>query len=173
MMEFYIILIFITTILFIPTLYAFLIGAPIALTSKSRIEEIIKKAEIKRGDKFYELGTGTGRVMVIMAKYRQIKVIGFELSPVFYFITWLNLKINGIKNYKLYLKNFFNANINEADIVFCFLIPKTMEKLKDKFIKELKPETKIISFAFQIKGWVPYAVIQGGRKPPVYFYKIK
>ncbi len=71
------------------------------------------------------------------------------------------------------MKNFFNANINEADIVFCFLIPKTMEKLKDKFIKELKPETKIISFAFQIKGWVPYAVIQGGRKPPVYFYKIK
>lgn len=46
-----------------------------------------------------------------------------------------------------------------------------MEKLKEKFLKELKPETKIISYAFEIKNWTPYVIIKRNRKLPIYFYK--
>ena len=49
---------------------------------------------------------------------------------------------------------------------------KTMEKLKDKLLKELKSGTKIISYTFEIKGWMPYAIIEENKKLPVYFYKI-
>lgn len=76
-----------------------------------------------------------------------------------------------IKNYKLYYKNFFNADLKEADVIFCFLMSKTMEKLKDKFLNELKSETKIISYAFEIKDWMPYAIIRKNGKLPIYFYK--
>lgn len=74
------IIILILLILIIPTAYASLIGAPIALTSNSQIDEIIKTADIKNGEIFYELGTGTGRIITAFAKNRNIKVIGFELS---------------------------------------------------------------------------------------------
>lgn len=97
--------------------------------------------------------------------------MGFELSPIFYLITLLNLKLHSVKDYRLYYKNFFNANLRKADIIFCFLMPKTMEKLKDKFIKELKSGTKIISYAFEIKDWKPYAVIKKYKKLPIYFYQ--
>lgn len=117
------ILLLIFLILLIPTAYAGIIGAPIAITSKSRIREIIRLAEIKPDDKFYELGSGTGRVMVVVAKHSKAEVVGFELSPIFYFITLINLKVNRIKKYKLFLKNFQNADLEEADIIFCFLIP--------------------------------------------------
>jgi len=160
-------------ILAIPTAYAAVIGAPLVLTSKSRVREIIDKAEIKEGDKFYELGTGTGRVMVAVAKYSGAKVIGIELSPLFYLITILNLKINRVKKYELFLENFFKSDLRGADIIFCFLIPRTMVKLKEKFSKELEPGAKVISFAFPIEGWVPYEIIRGGKKPSVYFYRTK
>ena len=164
-------IIIILLILLIPTAYVSIIGAPIALTDKSLINGVIKTADVKDGDIFYELGTGTGRMMAVFAKNKSMKVIGFELSPIFYLITLLNLKLHRIKNYELYYKNFFNADFKEANIIFCFLMPKTMGKLKEKFLKELKPETKIISYAFEIKNWTPYMIIKENKKLPIYFYK--
>lgn len=165
------ILVIIILVLLIPTIYAAIIGAPIAVTSKLRVRQIIKTAEIKPNDKFYELGTGTGRVIVSAAKFSKAMVVGFELSPIFYLITLFNLKIHGVKKYKIFLKDFFSANLENADVVFCFLMPRTIERLKKKLEKELKPGTRVISYAFEIKNWTPYAIIQGNRKLPVYFYK--
>ncbi len=159
--------------LIIPTAYASAIGAPIALTPKSQIEKIIKIANLKNGELFYELGTGNGRIITAFAKNRNIKVVGFELSPIFYLITLLNLKRLRIKNYKLYYKNFFNVDLSKADTIFCFLMPKTMEKLKKKFIRELKPKTKIISYAFEIKGWTPQTIIKQNKKLFTYLYQIE
>lgn len=155
----------------IPTAYAAIIGAPLLITSKLRIKDILNRAGIKDGDKFYELGTGTGRVMVAVANHTGAEVIGVELSPIFYFVTLLNLKINRVKNYKLYLSNFFKVNFGDADAVFCFLIPKSMNKLAKKFNSELKPGAKIISFAFPIECWIPYKTIGGDNEPRIYFYK--
>ena len=47
-----------------------------------------------------------------------------------------------------------------------------MEKLKNKFLKELKSEARIISYAFEIRDWTPYMIIKEKRKLPIYFYKI-
>lgn len=167
------ILLLILLILMIPTAYAATIGAPIAVTSKNGIRKIAEKLKLKPGDNFYELGAGTGRVMIGIAKASNAKVIGFELSPIFYWITLINLKINKVKNYKLYFKNFFTVDLNEADAVFCFLMPKTLEKIKKKFQTELKPGTRIISYAFAINGWAPFAVIKEDRELPIYFYEIQ
>lgn len=159
-------------ILLLPTAYAAIIGAPIVLTKKSLIAEIIKNSNFKNGETFYELGTGTGKIMAAVAQ-KGIKTVGFELSPIFYLITLLNLKLRGAKNYELYRKNFFKEDLSGADVLFCFLTPKAMDKLKSKFLEELKPGAKIISYVFKIKDWSPYAVIKENGKAPLYFYQIK
>ena len=160
-------------VLLIPTIYAAVIGAPPAPTHKSRIKQIIKIAKIQPSDKFYELGSGTGRVMIEVARKTGAEVIGFELSPIFYFITLFNLKLHGIKRFKLFFGNFLRADFKKADVVFCFLMPNTMDRLRKKFKQELRPGTRIISYIFEIKNWIPYAVIKDNKKPPVYFYKIE
>ena len=40
----------------------------------------------------------------------------------------------------------------------CYLYPGAMRQLKEKFIKELKPGTMIISNTFAIPGWIPQQV---------------
>ncbi len=165
------ILLLVLLIVIIPTAVAAIIGAPLALTRKRQVKDIIKKAALKPGQIFYELGCGTGRMMIAFSKQANIRVIGFELSPLFYIFSLLNLKIHRVKNYELYLKDFFGANLNKADIVFCFLMPKALAKLRSKFEKELKPGAKIISPGFKIKGWHPYLVIKDSKNLPVYFYR--
>ncbi len=68
-------------IIILPTIYAALIGVPPAFTDNSLIQDIIKNSKLKKDEVFYELGTGTGRMITAVSKRQNIKVVGFELSP--------------------------------------------------------------------------------------------
>ncbi len=127
---------------------------------------------MEQGDKFYDLGSGTGRVLIAAARRSKAEVTGIELSPIFYLITILNFRLNNIIKYELRLEDFFKSDLRKADVVFFFLTPKAIERLKNKLTKELKPGAKVISFAFHIEGWAPYRVISGGNMPSAYFYRI-
>ena len=87
------------------------------------------------------------------------------------FFAKINLWFHKIKN-TIYIENFYKQDLSHADIIFCFLTPPTMLKLRDKFEKELKPGTKIISYAFHIEGWQPKKIIQNGYPGKVFLYKI-
>ena len=166
------ILLILILLVLLPTAVAGVIGAPLAITNKEALAQAIKKAGIAPGDKFYDLGCGTGRVLKEVAKETGAEVVGFELSPIYYLIAWFNLKINRVKNYKLYLRNFYQANLSDADIVFCFLMPKTLSKLKTKLETELKPGAKVISYCFEIPGWPASKVIKKDKQLPVYIYQL-
>lgn len=51
--------------------------------------------------------------------------------------------------------DFFRADLHTAEVVFCFFTPESMERLKTKFVQELKPFALVISYSFPIPGWQP------------------
>jgi predicted RNA methylase len=168
-------LIIITAILFLivvasRTIYGFVIGAPILFSPKKAVIEALTECQVKPGENFYDLGSGTGRSMLIAAKKFNLNIYGFELSPPLALIAKCNLWLHGIRKSTIYLKNFYLEDLNNADIVFCFLTPKAMLKLREKFEKELKPGTKIISYAFSIPDWIPEKVIVNGSPGKIFCY---
>jgi len=165
-----ILLIVVALLILLPTLYASVIAAPLAITSRRVISDIVNAVQLSRGEKFYELGTGTGRVSAVFGK-KGANVVGYELSPLYFLITWLNLKLRGVQGAALRYGNFFNADLSDADIVFCFLMPKAMDRLREKFDKELKRGARVVSYAFPIEGYEPYAVIRRPKTPAVFFYR--
>jgi hypothetical protein len=76
--------------------------------------------------------------------------IGYELNPILFIVSFfLTFKYRG--KIKIYLKNFWNAELPEADGVFTFLLSRQMRKLDDKLeIYPYKP-IKLVSFAFKIQ----------------------
>lgn len=155
------------------TIYGFIIGAPILCSSKRAVLAALQYAQIKPGKNFYELGMGTGKILILAKKHFRVRPTGFELSPFLYLIAKINLWIHGVKNTKLLMKNFYKENLREADVIFCFLTPHAMEKLKPKFEQELKKDTRIISYAFSIKGWEPEKTITSYPRAKVFIYRIK
>lgn len=143
------------------TFYSFFIGAPYFKTPKKAIRELLAAAQIKPGQKFYDLGAGDGKVLIIAEKEFAALAIGFELAPIVYVMARLNLFFHGVKHARLYCRNFYKQNLSEADIVFCFLSLHAMAKLEPKFEQELKTGTKVISYSFSIHGWQPKKVIEG------------
>jgi SAM-dependent methyltransferase len=143
------------------TFYSFFIGAPYFKTPKKAIREIFGLAQIKPGQKLYDLGAGDGKALIIAEKEFGAKAVGFELAPIIYAMARLNLFFHGIKKVRLYCKNFYNQDLSDADIVFCFLSIHAMARLEPKFKKELRPGAKIISYSFSLHGWTPKKVIEG------------
>lgn len=109
----------------------------------------------------YELGSGWGTLAFSLAKhYPQCQVIGYESSPVPY---WISLGLSWLtqnNNLRLVKQDFFQAHLQDAALVVCYLFPGAMSKLKQKFEKELPPETWVISNTFVVPGWEPLEIYQ-------------
>lgn len=99
-----------------------------------------------------DLGSGWGGVLATLSKlFPNSKITGYELSPWPFLYSSVRL-FSKRKKIQIMRKDFFDNDISSADIIFCYLSPYHMDKLKEKFAT--LPDGKcIISCAFPILGW--------------------
>lgn len=132
-------------------------------------------AEIKKGDTLYDLGSGDGRI-VVSGALRGANSVGVEMDPIKVLYSRLFIKAMRLnKTAKIIGKDLFQVNLKDADVITLFLLQDTNQKLKDKFKKELKKGTKIISYAFTLEDMKPEKTYLNTDTNfgPIYLYKIK
>lgn len=151
---------------------AHFLGAPFVPSSKKDIDEILKVAKLNKGQVFIEPGSGDGRVVISAVKNYGVIGIGVEVHPFLLFYSKLSAKLNKV-SVQFKAENFFNTNYKKVDVIYLFLFPKTLKKLKEKFIKECRKNTLIISHGFKIEGFEKYLINTIERKVyNTYFYKL-
>jgi len=129
--------------------------------------------EIRNG-KVYELGSGWGTLAFPLAKkLSRYEIVGYENSPIPFFVSKLLHLFMRLPNLKLFHQDFYQATLTDASLIICYLYPGAMKNLKDKFEKELKPGTLIISNTFAIHGWKPFRVeeVADIYRTKIYFYR--
>lgn len=120
-------------------------------TNARRARLICKLAKITEKDIVYDLGSGDGTLLLIAAKEFGAKAVGVEIDPLRVWISKILILFAGQrKKVKIVRKNFFDAEIKDATVVFMYLIPKALARLKPKLLKELKPGTRIVTFVYKI-----------------------
>jgi len=146
-------------------------GAPFVPTPKEAVEAGLDLAQVKNGDTLVDIGAGDGRVLVAAAK-RGAKIIGYELSPFLWLLAVIALLRNGVKG-SVKLRDGFAANMSDVNVLFLFLMPKTLPNLMKEIKSKLRPGTRIVTYTFPIKDWVADEEknIEGvGR---VYLYRVR
>lgn len=124
--------------------------APWWKTNKKIARAACKLAHISSKDTVYELGSGDGTFLTIAAKEFGAKGVGIEIDPLRYWFSKIKFKINGLdRKIKIIKKNFHDVNISSATVVFVYLVPKALGRLKPKFLKELKKGTLLVSFRYK------------------------
>jgi len=131
--------------------YGGLSAAPWLPTFNKDIKRILELVDIKKGDVFYDLGCGDGRVLRL-ASSQGAEAIGFEVSLLPFVIAHIK-KIFTKDKFTIKFKSFWDVDLQDADIVYIYLLPKSYPKLKEKLKKELKKGTKIITSTWKIEGW--------------------
>ncbi len=124
---------------------AFISGAPFVPTKRAAAASMIRLAGIKKGMKIYDLGSGNGKLLLLAAE-RGARAVGYEINP-------LLVLLSNLRGARTRWKNFWKADISDADVVFVYLLPTHMEKLKQKLKKEVKKGTIIVSNSFIFPGW--------------------
>jgi hypothetical protein len=125
-----------------------LLGVPYVPTPKAIREAMLNLAELQSGDMVYDLGAGDGRLL-IAAKRRclGIRARGYELvTPVWLLgklLLWWTKTDAG-----WHREDAFRAPLNDADVVFLYLMPNLMRKLEPVLDRELRPGTRVVSHAF-------------------------
>ncbi len=145
--------------------------APYINTNQQTINTIISEINIIDQATVYELGCGNaGFLQLLSKKYPQTKLIGFEYAWLPWLIANTQIKLRGIKNIQILHKNFFMFDLKKANVIYCYLNPASMQKLKEKFLAECPSHTQIISNQFPIPGWTPKKIINNN-KNKIYFYQ--
>lgn len=143
--------------------------APWWKTSKETARDACRLAGINSRDVVYELGSGDGTFLLTAAREFGAKGIGIEIDLLRYFIAALTIRIIRAQNkVRIKRKNFFDEDISLATVLFVYLVPKTLNRLKPKFLKELKKGTRIVSYRYKMD--LPF--VKEDSKNRLYLYKI-
>ncbi len=147
--------------------------APFYSTRKKIISAIIDKIEIKESDRVVELGCGkAGFLQAVRQKFPKAQLIGYEYSLLPYLIAQIQ---NSFKKNNLDIQrvNFFKTDLSKADIIYCYLSIRTMKDLENKFLKECKQGTRIVSYMFELPNTKPIEIQNIAKGEKVYHYIIE
>lgn len=144
--------------------------APWWKTSKNKARILWKLGEVKKGDRVYELGSGNGTALIVAAREFDAECVGIEIDPIRIWYSRFFVMINRLsKKIKIFRKNFFEVDLSDATVVYAYLVPKTLERLKQKFLKELKPGTRVLSYHYPIT-YLP--LVASDKKNEMYLYEV-
>ncbi|MBI3956911.1 MAG: class I SAM-dependent methyltransferase [Candidatus Kerfeldbacteria bacterium] len=132
--------------------WAGLRAAPWVPTRERDIRRMLDLAELKRGERLVDLGCGDGRVLTFAARDYGALATGYEISLLPYLVAKLRCLFHPSLQRQLDVRyrDFYRVSLSEADVVFCFLTPMAMKRLKTKFVQELKPGARVVSYAFAL-----------------------
>jgi SAM-dependent methyltransferase len=134
-------------------------GAPWHPLSDENINRIIKFASLKPGEKFYDLGSGDGRVLIAASKKRFVRGVGVEIDPIKvwlsrYFVITEKLS----EKIRIHRGNMFDFDVSQADVIYLYLTHQALDRLFPEILDRMKPSARIICYRFCIRNLEPTKV---------------
>ena len=136
------------------------------------VAEMLRVADVKKGDVVYDLGCGDGRIVITAAQKYGVRGVGIDIDPQRIAEANENARKAGVTDRVRFINgDLFEADISEATVVTLYLLDSLNEKLRPKLLRELKPGTRIVSHSFRMGDWEPEKTIDvQGRT--IYFWTI-
>lgn len=144
-------------------------------TNTKKAEAGGKLAKITPKDIVYELGSGDSNFLVAVSKKYGARGVGIEIDLARHLTAKLNVMKNKLSD-KIELErgNFFEFKLNRATVIFVYLVPRVLEKLKPKLIRELAKGTRVVSYKYRYKleKKDKLKFVSADKKNEMYLYKI-
>lgn len=144
------------------------VGGAWSPTPMAVIRRMVEISRLQAGETLYDLGAGDGRVLLYAARHHGALAVGIEIDPLKCWLIRLRARIAGVPDkVRVECANFFVTDLSGADVVFSYLSPVSMERLREKFVQELRPGARVVSYRRSIPGWRPDIVEDG-----IYVYTV-
>lgn len=123
---------------------------------KTVMMRLFQMSDLRAGDVFYDLGCGDGRVVVEAVKMFGLRGKGVDIDPARILQSRERASKAGVAGKTTFLnESFFDTDITDATVVFAFLNNDLNRKLRPRFLRLLKPGTRIIMHTHDMGEWQP------------------
>lgn len=123
------------------------------------VREALKLACVSEGDMICDLGAGDGRVVIIAAKEKGARGIAVEANRVLCGLIEALAKLHGVNDkIEILCDSYYNADISRASVLYLYLYPSILNKLREKIEKEVRNGTRIVVLDFAFMNWIPILV---------------
>jgi len=141
-------------------------------TPQEVVEDMLRLANVQKGDVLYDLGSGDGRIAITAARKYGIKATGIDIDPERIREANENAKKAGVPDLvKFRQENLFSADFKDATVITLYLLPDLNVKLRPKLWNELKPGTRIVSHQFEMGAWKPEKRLESNGRT-IYFWTV-
>jgi hypothetical protein len=136
-------------------------AGPYVPSPQSVVSDMLRYAEVGPKDFLSDLGSGDGRIVLTAAKVFGARGFGVEIKDDLVRRSNESAEKEGLAGRVKFLKqDLFTTDLSQASVITMYLLPDTVNLLKDKFIRELRPGTRILSHDYPLTGWIPEKYVQ-------------
>ena len=113
------------------------------------VHKMLKMAKVGPGDVVYDLGCGDGRMVIAAARKYGARAVGIEIDPLRYAWCRMLVAVLGLRDrVRIVFGDFYKQSLQDADVVTCYLLQSTNNKLQAKFKQELRPDARVVTNYF-------------------------
>jgi hypothetical protein len=136
-------------------------AGPYVPSPQSVVSDMLRYAEVGPNDFLIDLGSGDGRIVLTAAKVFGARGFGVEIKDELVKKSNEAAVKEGLADRVKFLKqDLFTTDLSQASVITMYLLPDTVNLLKDKFMRELRPGTRILSHDYPLTGWIPEKYVQ-------------
>jgi hypothetical protein len=136
-------------------------AGPYVPSPTSVVADMLTLAEVGPQDFVIDLGSGDGRIVLTAAKVFGARGFGVDINEKLVKEANESAKIQGIADRASFtIQDLFKTDIRKATVLTMYLLPNTVNMLKDKLLAELNPGTRILSHDYPLAGWIPEKYVQ-------------
>ena len=141
-------------------------------TPQEVVDDMLRLADVRKGDILYDLGSGDGRIAITAARKYGVRATGIDIDPERIREANENAKKSGVeKLVRFRNEDLFKANFRDASVITLYLLPELNVKLRPRLWAELKPGTRVVSHQFDMGDWPPEKKLESNGRV-VYFWTI-
>jgi SAM-dependent methyltransferase len=158
-------------------------AGPYVPSPQSVVADMLKLAGVGPSDYLIDLGSGDGRIVLTAAKVFGARGFGVEINEALVRQANAAAKAQGLVARVRFVKaDLFKTDISQATVLTMYLLPNTVNLLRDKLYAELKPGTRVLSHDYPLDGWQPVEMthmdldaklpISGTTTTLIYLYRV-
>lgn len=150
--------------------------APFFATPQVILDKMLQLAELKPGEKMFDLGSGDGRIVIAAAQKYKADATGVELDDSLYRQSMDRIKTLGLSSTaRIIHGDLLQQDYSSADVITVYLLPVGNGLVSPILEKQLKKGARVVAHDFEFAAWKPEKSEQlddsEGRTHRLYLYR--
>jgi protein-L-isoaspartate O-methyltransferase len=152
--------------------------APYYPTPETIVARMLQLAELKSGEKMFDLGSGDGRIVIMAAQRFHADAVGIEIDSKMVKQSLERIRKLGLeKTARIVQGDLLQQNYGSADVITVYLMPEAMDgKVQPLLDRQLRKGARVVAHDFEFRNWTPEKIENidddgEGRSHAIYLYR--